>query len=240
LRNNEQQSYAGCPEKSIQKQKAGASLMKDYKLAVKIIKAAKAGIKRACKELKILEIPLSVKTRLGYNSDQLEEWLRILLKEKLAVITVHARTKKEMSKVPAKWNRIKDAVEIRNKLKSETLIFGNGDVKSLEDAKVKVKETGCDGVMIGRGIFGNPWFFNRALGGGERIDFKNKLEVLIEHTKLFEKYLSHKSFSIMKKHYKAYIHGFDGAKEFREKLMEAKDANEVEKIVNYWIMENCK
>ena len=179
----------GCPEKSIQKQKAGASLMKDYKLAVKIIKSAKKGIKKACKELNISDIPLSVKTRLGYNSDQLEEWLKILLKEKLAVVTIHARTKKEMSKVPAKWNRIKDAVEIRNKLKSKTLIFGNGDVKNLEDAKIKAEETGCDGVMIGRGIFGNPWFFNRALGGGERIDLKNKLEVLVEHTKLFEKYL---------------------------------------------------
>lgn len=230
----------GCPEKSIQKQKAGASLMKDYKLAVKIIRAAKKGIKKACKELKKDEIPLSVKTRLGYNSDQLDEWLKILLKEKLAVITIHARTKKEMSQVPAKWNRIKDAVEIRNKLKSETLILGNGDVKNLEDAKMKVEETGCDGVMIGRGIFGNPWFFNQALGGGEKIDIKNKLKVLVEHTKLFEKYLSHKSFNIMKKHYKAYVHGFDGAKEFREKLMNTKNADEVERAVNYWIKENLK
>ena len=236
----------GCPDRSIQKQGAGAALIKDPDLAVKIIKAAKKGIKRACKEMsrqsstqvKKPEIPLSVKTRLGYNKDTMEEWLTVLLQQKLAVITLHARTKKEMSKVPAKWNRIADLVKLRDKISPETLIIGNGDVKDLEDANQKVEETGCDGVMIGRGVFGNPWTFNRSLGGGERIDLRNRLEVMIEHTKLFEKYLPHKNFNIMKKHFKAYVNKFKGAKELREKLMEAPSANAVEHITRDWVRNN--
>jgi nifR3 family TIM-barrel protein len=221
----------GCPDGSIQKQGAGAYLIKNPKRATEIIQAAMKGSARACKELKKDPIPVSVKTRLGFNQDTMEDWVSHILKSKPAALTIHARTRKEMSKVPAHWNRIKDAVELRNKLKSETLILGNGDVTSLEDAYQKVKDTGCDGVMVGRGIFGNPWFFNRERNGGTTVTVDEKLNALVEHTYLFEKYLGHKNFALMKKHYKAYVNGFEHAKELRVDLMEAKDGAEVESIV---------
>jgi len=225
----------GCPDASVQKQGAGAYLIKNPQRAQNIIEAAQKGVVRACKEMKKDPIPVSVKTRLGFNQDSMEEWITHILKSKPAVLTIHARTRKEMSKVPARWERIKDAVELRNKLKSETLIFGNGDVLSREGALEKVLYTGCDGVMVGRGIFGNPWFFDKNSNGGKTISLEQKLSVLVEHTYLFEKYLSHKNFALMKKHYKAYVHGFEHAKELRIGLMEAKNAKEVEEVVEKFL-----
>ncbi len=225
----------GCPDKSIEKQGAGAGLIKNPKLAQEIILSAKRGASRNGKN-----IPVSVKTRIGYNKNELENWLPAILETNPAVVTVHARTRKEMSLVPARWEHVKRAVEIRdsfvdsNGKKSETLIFGNGDALDLNDAKNKVKETGCDGVMLGRAIFGNPWLFNNEISR-EDVGIVDRLRVMVEHTKLFEKLLSHKSFAIMKKHYKAYVTGFDGAKELRMKLMEAKDANEIGEITEEFI-----
>lgn len=212
----------GCPDRSVEKQGAGAGMIKNPESAKEIIQAAKRGAPN---------LPISVKTRLGYNKNEIETWLPILLEEDLALITIHARTRKEMSKSPADWAQIKRAVEIRNKSGKETLIFGNGDVITLEDAKRKVEETGCDGVMIGRGIFGNPWRFNKEIDRDKDISIKKRLEVMLEHTKLFEKLMVNKNFYVMKKHYKAYVDGFSGAKELRIKLMEAKDSKEVEKII---------
>ena len=209
----------GCPDKKVEKQCAGAALMKNPKLARELIRAAKTGAP---------SLPVSVKTRLGYNKDELETWLPELLAEEPAVITVHARTRREMSDVPARWERVKRAVEIRNELKSKTLIFGNGDVVDLADARKKAVETGCDGVMLGRAIFGNPWLFAEHQPSTEE-----KLRVLIEHTKLFEKMFgSAKNFAVMKKHFKAYVNGFDGAKELRVRLMEADTAGGVESVIN--------
>ena len=214
----------GCPDKTIEKQKAGAAMMKNPELAREVIEATKRGAPN---------LPISVKTRLGYNKDELEEWLPHLLSYDLAAIVIHARTRKEMSSVPARWDRIKRAVEIRDASGKDTLIIGNGDVEDLESGKLKVEETGCDGVMLGRGIFGNPWLFS---GLHQRSDLKECLNVLIEHTKLFEELLGGiKNFSIMKKHYKAYVDGFSSAKELRMKLMEAKNAREVESIVQDFI-----
>ena len=209
----------GCPDRSIEKQGAGASLMKNPKLARQIIRAAKEGA---------LTLPVSVKTRTGYGRQELEMWLREILKEEPAVVTVHARTRKEMSKVPAQWEYIKLAVEIRNKSGKETLIFGNGDVKDLAEARRRVKETGCDGVMLGRAIFGNPWLFAET---GE-ISEEEKLRVLIEHAKLFDELLGRdKNFAVMKKHFKAYVTDFNGAAELRAKLMAVESARELEEIV---------
>lgn len=203
----------GCPDKTIEKQGAGAALMKNPALAREVMRAAKEGAG---------DIPVSVKTRTGFNKPELETWLPEILKEGPAVITIHARTRKEMSKVPARWEFVKRAVEIRDEcqrasLTQKTLIFGNGDVEDLNEARMKVEETGCDGVMLGRAIFGNPWLFKE----GHRASLKEKLSVLIEHIKLFDKLLGEtKNFAIMKKHFKAYIRDFDGAGELRAKLME--------------------
>lgn len=214
----------GCPDKTIEKQKCGAAMIKNPELAREIIMAAKRGAPN---------LPISVKTRLGYNKDELETWLPFLLDCDLAAITVHARTRKEMSKVPARWERIKRAVEIRNASGKDTLIIGNGDALDLEDAKKKAEETGADGVMLGRAIFGNPWCFVKEK---REIGIKEKLNVMVEHTKLFEELLGGiKNFALMKKHYKAYVNNFDGAGELRSKLMEAENAEAVEKIVKEFI-----
>jgi len=222
----------GCPDRSIEKQKAGAALMKTPLLAQELIRAAKKGIDESGRY-----IPVSVKTRIGYNSNDIEDWLPVLLKAEPAVITIHARTRKEMSKVPADWSQVKRAVEIRddirNKQGSNTLIIGNGDVTNLEDGQNRVRESGCDGVMLGRAVFGNPWLFNK---DKKEISIKGRLNVLVEHTKLYEELLGDvKSFNIMKKHYKAYVSGWDGAKELRIKLMDAKDAKEVESTVKKYL-----
>lgn len=221
----------GCPDRSIEKQGAGAALIKTPKLAREIIRAAKEGAKTGVMENgKHVGIPVSVKTRTGFNVSELETWLPELLAEEPAVITIHARTRKEMSQMPAKWEEVKRAVEIRNKLGSKTLIFGNGDVKNPAEAKIRVKETGCDGVMLGRAIFGNPWLFSNRKE--ETISIKEKLNVLLEHTKLFEDILGGvKNFAVMKKHFKAYITGYDGAKELRAELMKKNDAKDVEKAI---------
>ena len=225
----------GCPDKSIEKQCAGAALMKDPKLAREIIRAAKEGS----------DLPVSVKTRLGFNKNELETWLPELLKEEPAVIIIHARTRKEMSKVAAHWDQIKRAVEIRDELGSKTLIFGNGDVKDLEDARAKAFASGCDGIMLGRAIFGNPFLFSglhsekessAKQSEVEQVSIKTKLQVLVEHTNLFEELLGDiKNFAIMKKHYKAYVTGWPGAAELRGKLMEAKNATEVSDIVDEYL-----
>lgn len=275
----------GCPDRSIEKQGCGSAMIKNPENARAVIRAAKRGAG---------DRPVSVKTRLGYNQDQLEEWLPALLAEDPAVVTVHARTRKEMSKVPARWERIARVVEIRNEQKSTALIFGNGDVQDVTHAHELANETGADGVMLGRAIFGNPWLFadfartpcgckierppqisphdeayaqemfatlrdanasqsrNSAersecdagvlfceICGGYYISPVQKLRVMVEHTRLFAELLPHKNFATMKKHYKAYVNGFDGAKELRMELMDAADADEVAAITERFLAHNA-
>ncbi|OGE74478.1 MAG: hypothetical protein A3I07_04035 [Candidatus Doudnabacteria bacterium RIFCSPLOWO2_02_FULL_42_9] len=209
----------GCPVKKILNQKACSALIKTPALAQEIIHATKEGAG---------ELPVSVKTRIGFNKIEIDTWLPTILKTEISVLTVHLRTVKEMSKVPAHWEVMRQITDIRDQISKETLILGNGDVANLAEAEQKVAETGCDGIMIGRGIFGNPWLFSRK----PQISLSERLKVMIEHTKLFEqKFAGIKSFETMKKHYKAYVNGFDGAKELRVKLMETQNAKEVEEIV---------
>lgn len=222
----------GCPDRSVEKQGAGADLMKYPELARELIRAAKEGAS---------DLPVSVKTRAGYNKpDLVEVWLPEVLKESPAVVTIHARTRKEMSKVPANWEHVKKAVEIRNQCQgstlTRTLIFGNGDVSNIEEAHKRVEETGCDGVMFGRAIFGNPFLFAKEKCPEGVEGLKLKLEVLIEHSRLFEEILGDtKSFHIMKKHFKAYVLGFDGASELRGKLMETNNADEVKEVIGEYL-----
>jgi nifR3 family TIM-barrel protein len=208
----------GCPDKHVARHGAGAGLLRDPARAQQIIEAAKQGAGH---------LPVSVKMRTGWDDNELETLLPALLEAGPALITIHARTRKELSLVPARWEHIKRAVEIRDDLGSDALIFGNGDVSSLADARRKAGQTGCDGVMIGRAIFGNPWLFAKH---PVHILPRDKLDAMVEHTKLFEQLLPHKNLAIMKKHFKAYVAGWDGAKELRIKLMAARNASEVESI----------
>jgi len=247
----------GCPDKSIEKQGCGSAMIQNPENAKAIIRAAKQG----CKTDDPWGIPVSVKTRLGYYEDELEKWLPEILLENPAAVTIHGRTRKEMSKVPAKWDRIARAVQIRDELGCDALILGNGDALSLEDAKDKASQSGVDGVMIGRALFGNPWFFSEdkqlptrmtalPTHGVNRetlitedtsdtsvsyVTLEDRLSVLIEHSKLFEELLPFKNFSVMKKHYKAYVNGFSDAAHLRYALMQCNSANEVAVIVHEFL-----
>jgi len=214
----------GCPADVICKQGAGAAMIKDPVHAQKIIRATIDGAGG---------LPVSVKTRIGYTSDILDEWLSALLDTQLSAVIIHARTRKQMSKVPADWSTITRAVHMRNTRNSDTLILGNGDVETMNQARQRVNETGCDGVMIGRGLFGNPWVFTDITP-----TVSQRLQALLEHTQLFIELLGDtKNFNIMKKHYKAYVNGFDGAKELRTALMHAHTYDEIDQLVRTFLNE---
>jgi nifR3 family TIM-barrel protein len=216
----------GCPAREVEKQGAGSGHIKNPKLALEVIQAAREGAPK---------LPISVKTRIGYNKVEIDTWIVTLLEQRLPALTVHLRTRKEMSDVPAHWDLMPKIVELRNKISPETLIIGNGDVNSLAEAHAKIKETGCDGVMVGRGIFGNPWFFSGKIVS--ELPIKERLTAMLEHAKLFDKLLGDvKNFAIMKKHFKAYVSGWDGAKELRIKLMETNTLKEVEKVVKEYMI----
>lgn len=243
----------GCPDRSIEKQGCGAAMIKTPEVAVAVIEAAKRGAKMG----EAGGIPVSVKTRLGYNQDELEIWLPRLLSTAPAALTLHARTRKDMSKVPARWERVAAAVALRDELGVPTRIIGNGDILSRADGLAKIAATGADGGMVGRALFGNPWFFHptkrlplklsalpthgvdrdtivssdQSDTGVEYVSLEERLRVLVEHTKLFTELLPHKSFATMKKHYKAYVGGFPGASELRVSLMAAQNPEEVEQLV---------
>lgn len=220
----------GCPDRSVLKSGAGAALIKTPKLAREIIQAALAGVGSTENN-----IPVSVKTRTGFNKKQLDEWIPELIKENISALTIHARTKKDLSQVPARWEEVKEVVDIVKASGKNILVIGNGDVKDLADGLKKSQEAGCDGIMIGRGAFGKPWLFDK----NKKVDsilIEDRLRILLEHTKLFETLLKGvKNFAVMKKHYKAYVTGFDGAKELRVLLMEAKDYGEVEAIITDYL-----
>ncbi|KKW06961.1 MAG: putative tRNA-dihydrouridine synthase [Candidatus Moranbacteria bacterium GW2011_GWE1_49_15] len=215
----------GCPDKAVIKQGAGSALIRTPELAREVIRAAKEGAPN---------IPVSVKTRIGFNKIETEEWISQIVAEKPDCLIVHGRTKKEMSEVDAHWDEIAKAAEIARE--AGIVVVGNGDVKSLEEGIEKAEHFGLDGIMVGRGIFGKPWFFDREQ---KEITLKKRLEIMLEHTELFEKEMEGvKGFHVMKKHYKAYVSGFSGAKELRVKLMEAEDFNEIKRITEEYLREN--
>jgi len=239
----------GCPDKSIIKQGAGSGLIKNSKLAREIIQAAKEGAVFAGRR-----IPVSIKTRIGFNKNEIKTWIPQVLAEKPDCLIIHGRTRKELSAVDADWEAIGKVAQMGRE--AGVVVIGNGDVKSIEDGLEKAEKFHVDGIMVGRGVFGKPWFFDK---NRKEILLKDKLEIMLEHTKLFEKEMMGvrlvkssiniqgvaapqfngvKNFNILKKHYKAYVSGFDGAKELRVKLMEAKNADEIEKITREYISEN--
>jgi nifR3 family TIM-barrel protein len=212
----------GCPAKTITKQASGSAMIRFPKLSRKVIRAAQRGA---------WPLPVTVKTRIGYNEEEISSWVPNLLSCDIPVLTMHLRTRKELSKVPAHWelaNRMKEEIKKR---KLDTLYIANGDVKTLKEAQEKNQKYDIDGVMVGRGIFGSPWFFDKNRDP-ETISVKEKLEIMLEHTRFFlEKLGDIKNFAIMKKHYKAYVNGFDGAKDLRIKLMDSHSYEEIEKHV---------
>ena len=199
----------GCPDRHIVKKGCCSGLINNPTLAKEIVSAAKEGAKN---------LPVSVKTRLGYRSIS-TEWIETLLELNLPALTIHGRTVSEMSKVPAHWDEIKNIVEMKNNISKNTLIIGNGDVKSYNEAIEKVGQTGADGIMIGRGIFSNPWIFSKSVKPEDTL-LQKKIELLIDHINLFVKtYDNKKHYEIMKKFYKMYINDFPNAGAIRAQLM---------------------
>ena len=215
----------GCPERSVLKSGNCAALINNQSLAKDIIQATIKGGGG---------LPVSVKTRLGFDRYQGDEWFPFLLNLDLAAITVHGRTAREMSKVPANWEEIGKVVKIRDQINPNILIIGNGDVIDIKHGEKLSKKYGVDGVMIGRGIFRNPWIFNKTQ---KKHSKEERLNLALKHARLFvETWGVDKNINILNKFFKIYVSGFDGAAELRVKLMEAKSFEEIEKYLG---VESC-
>jgi len=205
----------GCPVKKVFKQGACSALIGEPSLAKEIIQATKEGT----------NLPVSVKTRTGIKQHQTEEWISQLLEVEPAAIILHGRTQRMQSDGDANWEEIAKAVQLKNQINPKIPLHGNGDVFSYADGLQKIAETGVDGVMIGRGIFQNPWFFDPEK---TEITKEERIEKLIQHTKLFEQTWSgKKNFNILKRFYKIYLNSFDSAAKMRADLMQVKDYEEV-------------
>lgn len=237
----------GCPERVVAKRGACAALIKNPTLAAEIIKATQAGAGN---------LPVSVKTRIGFTKIATDEWIGFLLKQNLDALTVHGRTAKEMSLVPAHWDEIAKTVTLRDKINPRTIILGNGDVADCADGNKKVKQYGVDGVMIGRGIFKNLWAFDHSFvipTGVEESDTNQgykpvvvdpstharddrsllqMLTLLRRHMQLYvNTWGSKKNFLVLRRFFKIYVSGFPGASNLREKLMKTKSSADVEAIL---------
>ncbi len=212
----------GCPAQGPVGRGVCSGLINNRPLAKEIIDATKEGTAGI--------IPVSVKTRLGFRATDFE-WIQFVLEQKLAVLTVHLRTVSEMSKVPAHWDKLKTVVEIRDVLSSETLIIGNGNIQSLNEARQKVAEAGADGAMIGRGIFNNPYLFSDTTTLSDKTP-EEKMHLLLEHMRLWiDTWGNTKHFPILRKFFKVYANGFPGAQDLRVQLMETQTPEETEHIV---------
>lgn len=214
----------GCPEKNAVKHGTCCALINDRELAGEIIEASREGLNG--------QLPLSVKTRIGFNSVD-PTWFEFLLNKKLNMLTIHGRTRREMSKVPAHWDIINEARKLRDKLAPDTLIVGNGDVQTRQHALELAKKYQLDGVMIGRGVFDDPYVFAQqtpwpAFTQQQRLDLYKK------HVELFAKTWQNRERAVqtLNRFCKVYVQGFDGAKELREKLMAATSTQELLRILN--------
>lgn len=201
----------GCPVAKIVKQGACSALIKNPTLAREIYLATIEGAGK---------LPVSIKTRIGFEKVETEKWISFLLQLKPVALTVHGRTASWMSDLPCDWDEIKKAVDLKNTISPSTVILGNGDVLNLEQGLDYIEKYGVDGCMIGRGIFKNPWLFNEAVQIKD-ISPIHKFDVLREHLELFENtWKGSKNYDILKKYFKIYISNFDGANELRIKFME--------------------
>jgi len=209
----------GCPVKKIVKQGGCSALIAFPNLAKEIIYATQEAS----------TVPVSVKTRIGLKNIITEEWISHLLETKPTVITVHGRIQKQQSEGEANWDEVSKAVQLRDQMGSETLIHGNGDVWSYEQGLDYVKKYGVDGIMVGRGIFQNPWFFNKTVMGKTP---EERLTLLWKHAKLFtDTWEKEKNFAILKRFFKIYTSGFYGAATIRAKLMECNSLEDVRKAL---------
>lgn len=211
----------GCPDASAVKAGGGAALCRTPELAADLIAAAKTA-----------GLPVSVKTRLGYSHiDEWRDWLTHLFRQDIENLTIHLRTKKEMSKVPAHFELIPEIVALRDEIAPDRLLTINGDIEDREHGLKLIKENpGVDGVMIGRGVFHNPFAFEQAPTPHSREELvmllRNQLDLYDEYS-----HLTHRPFDTLKRFFKIYIRDFEGAAELRDKLMHTKTTDEVRSLL---------
>lgn len=215
----------GCPERIVVKNGACSALITNPSLAKEIIEATRKGAG---------ELPVSVKTRIGFKTIATEEWIGFLLQQNLDALTVHFRTQKEMSNVPAHWDEAKKVVKLRNTISPETVLIGNGDVTTKQQGKELADTFGIEGVMIGRGVFHNPFVFNGSIDYASMAK-EERIELLNKHLDLFEETwgTDKKSYPPLKRFFKIYIQGFDGASEFREKIMNTNSITEIRSVLSH-------
>ncbi|MBN2015391.1 tRNA-dihydrouridine synthase [Candidatus Dojkabacteria bacterium] len=238
----------GCPAKNISSKGGGAALIKEPELAQEIIFSVKKAVKeyKSGKSsiynlqfvktmienwgLKIEDsrkISVSVKTRTGYDEDNTEEWIKAISEAKPDFISLHARTFKQRFTGVADWGAVKRAVKA-----TDIPIIGNGDVQGAEDAQIKVKQSGCFGVMIGRCALGRPWVFQRGMVRGKREKVELIRKIALEHAELYAKYKGEEKFYEMRKHLMSYFRGFRGAKKLREKVCTVSSLKELRSIID--------
>ncbi|MDO0982324.1 tRNA dihydrouridine synthase [Staphylococcus hominis] len=211
----------GCPVANVAKKGKGSGLILRPERAAEIIQAAKAG-----------GLPVSVKTRLGYyNIEEWKEWLRHVFKQDIANLSIHLRTRKEMSKVDAHWELIEAIKEMRDEVAPQTLLTINGDIPDRQKGMELATKYGIDGVMIGRGIFHNPFAFEKE---PREHTSKELLDLFRLHLELFEKYSNEETqqFKSLRRFFKIYVRGIRGASELRHQLMSTKTVDEARALLD--------
>ncbi|MDO8269175.1 MAG: tRNA-dihydrouridine synthase [Candidatus Levybacteria bacterium] len=222
----------GCPERNVVANGCCAGLIENPDLAKEIIKATREGA---------ADLPVSVKTRIGLKDIQTEKWIGFLLNQNLDALTIHFRTQKEMSLVPAHWEEAENVVKLRDEISKKTVLIGNGDVESKAQGEELAQKYALDGIMIGRGVFHNPYVFNESVSYGSQTK-EERTALLQRHLDLFEQTWKEvhpisergygKSYPPLKRFFKIYISGFEGAAELREKLMLTENIEEAKTILS--------
>ncbi|BFL78714.1 tRNA-dihydrouridine synthase [Staphylococcus hominis] len=211
----------GCPVANVAKKGKGSGLILRPERAAEIIQAAKAG-----------GLPVSVKTRLGYyNIEEWKEWLRHVFKQDIANLSIHLRTRKEMSKVDAHWELIEAIKKMRDEVAPQTLLTINGDIPDRQKGMELATKYGIDGVMIGRGIFYNPFAFEK---DPREHTSKELLDLFRLHLELFEKYSNEETqqFKSLRRFFKIYVRGIRGASELRHQLMSTETVDEARALLD--------
>lgn len=215
----------GCPDKNVVRNGTCSAfiLPENRARAVEIIQATREGAPT---------LPISAKTRLGFSSVDLS-WHELLLQQKLNALSIHGRTKAQMSKVPADWGKIKEIRELRDKTSPTTKIIGNGDVMSRAQGLELAQAHGLDGIMIGRGVFDDPFVF-AADSPWKNLNKQQRTDLYRRHVQLFADTWQNNERKIvtLNKFCKIYIQGFDGAKELREQLMNANSTDDLLGMLN--------
>jgi tRNA-dihydrouridine synthase len=263
----------GCPSKNVASSGSGAGLIRTPDLAHVIIQATRRGIEdwaggqtleqagfkpaRVAAFRRLNEqrggtsptvrrpLPLSVKTRLGYDSVMVEAWVEHLLREQPAVISLHGRTLQQMYRGTADWSAIARAAALAKG--TGTLLFGNGDVQSLDEVVLRVRDTGVDGVLVGRAVLGAPWFFRskeqaralaREAGGagdqscaGDAVSLNQRFAVLLDHARQFQMLCGQGQFHRMRKHLGWYCKAFPHAAALRARMFRVSSVDELETVI---------